>query len=75
MQRALVLNAENRTAIVKDDVPIPEPREGEVLVQVRAVALNPVDALYVHHPLGETGRIVGSDFAGVIVSAPLEHGE
>ncbi|KAJ9607662.1 hypothetical protein H2200_007740 [Cladophialophora chaetospira] len=64
--KALVLDAEGRTGIVRD-VPIPEPQSNEVLVRVRAIALNPVDALYTAYPLGKSGRILGSDFAGEIV--------
>ncbi|KAF2229765.1 GroES-like protein [Viridothelium virens] len=65
--KALMLNAERKTAYVQD-IPKPIPSSHEVLVQVDAIALNPVDALYVFHPLGSTGRVVGSDFAGTIVS-------
>ena len=65
--KALVLDAERKTASVQD-IPKPVPNSQEILVQVRAVALNPVDALYVFNPLGSTGRVVGSDFAGTIVS-------
>ena len=67
--KALTLDAENQTAFVQD-VTIPERGPNDVLVQVCAVALNPVDALYVFNPLGATGRIVGSDFAGVVVAPP-----
>lgn len=63
--RALVLSAEQRTAHVLD-VPMPIPSESEILVRVHAVALNPVDALYVFNPIGSTGRVVGSDFAGTV---------
>ncbi|KAI9662351.1 MAG: hypothetical protein M1821_008518 [Bathelium mastoideum] len=65
--KALVLDAERKAAFVQD-MPKPIPQLQEVLVQVHAVALNPVDALYVSHPLGSTGRVVGSDFAGTVVS-------
>lgn len=63
--KALVLDATQRTALVRD-ISRPTPGKGEVLVKVHTVALNPVDALYVHHPLGATGRVVGSDFAGTV---------
>ena len=33
---------------------------------MEAVALNPVDSLYIFNPLASTGRTIGSDFAGVI---------
>lgn len=65
--KALVLDAERRTASVQD-VAKPTPGPDEILVQVHAVALNPVDALYVSHLLGASGRVVGSDFAGTVVS-------
>lgn len=35
-------------------------------IKVHSVALNPVDALYVAHPSGEPGRVVGSDIAGTV---------
>jgi NADPH:quinone reductase-like Zn-dependent oxidoreductase len=63
--KALILHAELKTADVKE-IPIPEPGPEEVLIQVYAVALNPIDPLYVHNPLGKTGRTIGSDFSGVI---------
>ncbi|KAK3362486.1 chaperonin 10-like protein [Lasiosphaeria hispida] len=64
--RALILNSELQAATVQD-VPIPQPSPGEVVVRVNSIALNPVDALYVAHPLGGTGRTVGSDFSGTVV--------
>ena len=68
--KALVLDAERRTGIVKD-VPVPESASNEVLIQVRAIALNPVDALYTAHPLGQSGRTLGSDFSGEVVELGL----
>jgi len=65
--QALILDAEHKTAHVKT-IPQPNPRPDEVLVRVHAVALNPIDPLYVANPLGSTGRVVGSDFAGTITS-------
>ncbi|ROV98377.1 hypothetical protein VMCG_07199 [Cytospora schulzeri] len=65
--KALILDAENKTASVQD-LPLPSPGPNELLIAVKAVALNPVDALYTFQPLGPTGRIVGSDFAGLVVA-------
>lgn len=65
--KALILDAERKTATLLD-VPIPTPSTNEVLIRVHSIALNPVDPLYVFHPLGSTGRIVGSDFAGTVLS-------
>ena len=63
--KALVLDAERRTANVKT-VPDPRPSANELLIRVEAVALNPIDSLYVFNPLASTGRTIGSDFAGVV---------
>lgn len=75
--RALLLDAERRSAEVRD-IPVPEPLPGEVRIRVKALALNPVDALYMFHPLGATGRLMCSDFAGIIdmmgSSVPLNSG-
>ncbi|KAL1795191.1 hypothetical protein ACET3X_007007 [Alternaria dauci] len=64
--KALILAAEDRTAHVRD-IPRPAPAATEILIRVKAIALNPIDPLYVAHPLGRSGRTVGSDFAGTIV--------
>jgi NADPH:quinone reductase-like Zn-dependent oxidoreductase len=76
---ALVLDAENKTASISSSVNIPTPGPGEVLVKVHAIALNPVDSLYTYNPLGKTGRIVGSDFAGTVHQADsashFQHGQ
>lgn len=67
---ALILDAVLKTATV-ERTPIPSPSSNEIIVRVDAVALNPVDALYVFNPLGRTGRVVGSDFAGTVESLGL----
>jgi len=64
--RALLLDADAKTASVQE-IDVPKPGHGEVLIRVKAIALNPVDALYVFNPLGRSGRTVGSDFAGIVV--------
>ena len=63
--KALTLDAERRTAHVQS-IPEQYPPPNELLIRVRSVALNPVDSLYVFNPLGSTGRVIGSDFAGLI---------
>jgi NADPH:quinone reductase-like Zn-dependent oxidoreductase len=65
--QALILDIEQKTANVKK-IPQRDPSPDEVLVQVHTVALKSIDPLYVADPLGSTGRIVGSDFAGIIAS-------
>lgn len=62
---ALILDAEHRAANVQS-VSSPRPSAHEILVRVVAVALNPIDSLYVFKPLTPTGRNIGSDFAGVV---------
>ncbi|KAF2831709.1 hypothetical protein CC86DRAFT_452680 [Ophiobolus disseminans] len=63
---ALILDAEARTANIKE-IALPQPAADELLVKVESISLNPIDPLYVVHPLGKTGRTVGSDFAGHVV--------
>lgn len=63
--KALVLDADRRTANV-EYILEPRPAPNELLIRVEAIALNPVDSLYVFNPLGSSGRVIGSDFAGVI---------
>ncbi|KAF2433522.1 GroES-like protein [Tothia fuscella] len=63
--KALVLDAEQKTANV-EQIPTPKVGPVEVLIEVHAIALNPIDPLYVFNPLGATGRTVGSDFAGIV---------
>ncbi|KAF5641472.1 uncharacterized protein FTJAE_4124 [Fusarium tjaetaba] len=70
--KALVLNTSLKTAIV-GDVDRPTPGSNEILVNVRAIALNPVDELYVSSPIAaQEKRVVGTDFAGVVVKAGSE---
>ncbi|OAK93592.1 GroES-like protein [Phaeosphaeriaceae sp. SRC1lsM3a] len=65
--KALVLNAEARNAHLTT-IPAPLPFPTSLLIKVSFIALNPIDPLYVTHPLGATGRTVGSDFSGTVVS-------
>ncbi|KAF5700716.1 ToxD-like protein [Fusarium globosum] len=67
--KALVLSTALKKAIV-EDVDRPSPGSHEILINVRAIALNPVDELYVSSPIAaQEKRIVGTDFAGVVVEA------
>jgi NADPH:quinone reductase len=52
-----------------EEVPQPTPGQGEVLVQVKAAAVNPSDIKNVQGKMHETTvpRIPGRDFAGIIV--------
>jgi len=53
-----------------EELPIPVPKVGEVLVNVFAAAINPSDAKNVLGKIGETRppRVPGRDFAGRVVS-------
>src|ERR1700758_4679672 len=57
-----------------EEVPMPTPGPGEVLVQVKAAAVNPSDIKNVQGKMHETRvpRIPGRDFAGKIVQGPAE---
>jgi NADPH:quinone reductase len=57
-----------------EEVPLPTPGPGEVLVQVKAAAVNPSDIKNVQGKMHETTvpRIPGRDFAGTIVQGPGE---
>jgi len=57
-----------------EEVPLPIPGAGEVLVQVKAAAINPSDVKNVQGKMHETTvpRIPGRDFAGTVVKGPDE---
>ena len=56
------------------DAPKPRPASGEVLIQIKAAAINPSDLKNVLGKMHETSvpRIPGRDFAGVVVEGPSE---
>jgi NADPH:quinone reductase-like Zn-dependent oxidoreductase len=56
------------------DLPRPIPADGEVLIQVRAAAINPGDIKNVQGKMHETSvpRTPGRDFAGVVAEGPAE---
>lgn len=56
------------------ELPTPQPKDGEVLVEVRATGINPSDIknLLGLFPYTSTPRIPGRDFAGVVISGPPE---
>jgi NADPH:quinone reductase-like Zn-dependent oxidoreductase len=56
------------------DVPRPVPVAGEVLVQIKAAAINPSDVKNVQGKMHETSvpRTPGRDFAGIVVEGPSE---
>jgi NADPH:quinone reductase-like Zn-dependent oxidoreductase len=57
------------------EMEMPEPRKGEVLVQIKATAINPSDVKNVAgHFHTSLPRIPGRDYAGVIVGGDAEKG-
>jgi NADPH:quinone reductase len=57
-----------------EEVPTPEPRGGEVLVEVKAASINPSDVKNVAGVMHGTTlpRVPGRDFAGVVVRGAAE---
>jgi NADPH:quinone reductase-like Zn-dependent oxidoreductase len=57
-----------------EEVPMPIPAAGELLVQVKAAAINPSDVKNVQGKMHETTvpRVPGRDFAGTVVKGPNE---
>ena len=60
-----------------EEVPIPEPGDGEALVRVKAAAINPSDIGDVagHFKKTTLPRTPGRDFAGVVVKGKQHEGE
>jgi len=57
------------------DLPAPEPREGEVLVRVKAAGINPGDVKNVAgHFKAKLPGVPGRDYAGVVVGGDAESG-
>jgi NADPH:quinone reductase-like Zn-dependent oxidoreductase len=57
-----------------EEISVPVPAAGEVLVQVKAAAINPSDVKNVLGKMHETTlpRIPGRDYAGIVVDGPAE---
>jgi NADPH2:quinone reductase len=71
--RAIVIHQFGDPKTLKvEEVPIPEPRGDEVLVAVKAAAINPSDVKNVAGAMHGTTlpRIPGRDFAGIVVRGP-----
>jgi NADPH2:quinone reductase len=70
MRAILIHQFAEPTSLRVEEVPTPEPREGEALVEVRAASINPSDVKNVTGAMHGTTlpRIPGRDFAGVVVA-------
>ncbi|GCF00303.1 hypothetical protein ZYGM_001306 [Zygosaccharomyces mellis] len=64
MQAVVIGDSE---AVVKDNVPLPPVKEGQVLIKTLAVAVNPTDWKHVKFKVGPQGAISGCDVAGQVV--------
>lgn len=67
--RAIRYHEHGSTDVLEaEDIDQPSPKRGEVLVDVRAAGINPVDSKFRDgtYPQGPLPRIPGSDFAGVV---------
>ena len=62
---ALIRTATGTASLL--EVPIPALKEGYILVQISAIALNPTDWTTLDAK-GDTGTIVGCDYAGTVVA-------
>ncbi|KAJ6569060.1 chaperonin 10-like protein [Mycena capillaripes] len=69
--RALILDPSPTppTLTIHSSWPVPSPSTSELLIRVHAVALNPADATFAARPLASSLRVLGSDFAGEVVSS------
>lgn len=64
------------SVLVVKDLPIPDLKAGEVLVQVHASGINPSDVKFVSGVFNPTlPRVPGRDFAGVTVDGDFQPGE
>ncbi|EGX87723.1 alcohol dehydrogenase, putative [Cordyceps militaris CM01] len=66
-QRAVVVGPEDGSVVVAESIPLPDIEPDAVLVQVSAVALNPVDTKMMPGFLNP-GNVLGLDFAGTVVA-------
>ena len=74
MQAVLIERFGDPSELRRKDVYRPDPREGEVLVEVHAAAVNRSDVLNARGSFASTTlpRIPGRDFAGIVVEGPSE---
>jgi NADPH:quinone reductase-like Zn-dependent oxidoreductase len=63
------------SVLAVEEIPTPEPRKGEVLVQIKATAINPSDVKNVAGRFNASlPRVPGRDYAGVIGGGDAENG-
>ncbi|KAH8889608.1 putative alcohol dehydrogenase [Thozetella sp. PMI_491] len=62
--KAIAVVGEKSAAIT--EVPVPQVRDGWVLVKVKAVAVNPTDWKHIDFGHADVGALCGCDYAGVV---------
>jgi len=74
MQAVVVRQFGDPKRLKVEEVPTPQPGEGEALVEVKAAAINPSDVKNVQGAMHGTTlpRIPGRDFAGTVVRGPRD---
>ncbi len=74
--KALQFSAYGPPAVLTiTEIPKPEPRRGEVLIQIKATAINPSDVKNVAgHFKASLPRVPGRDYAGVVAGGDAEKG-
>jgi NADPH:quinone reductase-like Zn-dependent oxidoreductase len=65
MMKAIVILEGGKSAGVRD-VPMPKLRDEWVLVEVKAIGLNPTDWKHIDYGAADTGCRVGCDYAGIV---------
>src|SRR5271155_3051334 len=74
MQAVIVRQFGDPKLLKVEEISTPEPRDGEVLVEVKAAAINAGDVKNVQGVMRGTTlpRIPGRDFAGIVVKGPAD---
>ncbi|KAF9886980.1 hypothetical protein FE257_010721 [Aspergillus nanangensis] len=65
--QTVILEGDDRQLRIETNAPLPAPRPDELLVQTKAVALNPCD-YKMHERFPSPGAIDGCDFSGVVLA-------
>ncbi len=69
MKSWFIVTGNNATTVELRDVPVPEPKAGELLVKVRAAALNRGEFIAGHGLSGGAAKVGGIEAAGEVVKA------
>jgi NADPH:quinone reductase len=74
--KALCFDSYGPPSVLKiADVPMPQPRRGEALIQIKATAINPSDIKNVAGNFKSSlPRVPGRDYAGTVVGGDAENG-